>query len=70
MRTRMLVVLAVLLGAGIGMASSASAVEAGPEHDKQCWYRQGIDEDNACTFCGDECKGEDLGWKCCSISVE
>lgn len=70
MRTRMLIALAVLLGAGMGQVSSASAVEEGPEHDKQCWYRIGVDEETACTFCGDPCWGEDDGWRCCSINVE
>ena len=69
MRTRMLVVLAVLLGAGFGLASSAVAVEA-EGRDKQCWYRPGVDEENSCAFCGDPCLGEADGWKCCSISVE
>jgi hypothetical protein len=55
---------AVLVGAMLGSTSVGFSVEEGKQ---QCYYRAGIDPENACTGCADSCLG--AGYRCCTIIV-
>jgi hypothetical protein len=63
---RALIALAALLGLASAHIPRVTAAEAGT--NIQCWYRVGIDSENTCWDCFDDCMG--AGYICCMGAAE